>query len=80
MLNHAETSLIADGRSQSGIRQGVTLSVFGESSMGPLTDAMKQQMKARQADIKFDITWTTLGEYLDQPGRARRSRPTSRRS
>jgi N-acyl-D-aspartate/D-glutamate deacylase len=65
MLNHAETSLIADGRSQSGIRQGVTLSVFGESSMGPLTDAMKQQMKARQADIKFDITWTTLGEYLD---------------
>jgi len=65
MLNHAETSLIADGRSQSGIRQGVTLSVFGESSMGPLTDAMKQQMKARQADIKFDITWSTLGEYLD---------------
>jgi N-acyl-D-amino-acid deacylase len=65
MLNHAETSLVADGRSQSGIRQGVTLSVFGESSMGPLTDAMKQQMKARQADIKFDITWTTLGEYLD---------------
>jgi N-acyl-D-amino-acid deacylase len=65
MLNHAETSLIADGRSQSGIRQGVTLSVFGESSMGPLTDAMKQQMRARQADIKFDITWTTLGEYLD---------------
>jgi len=65
MLNHAETSLIADGRSQSGIRQGVTLSVFGESSMGPLTDAMKQQMKARQADFKFDITWTTLGEYLD---------------
>ena len=65
MLNHAETSLIADGRSQSGIRQGVTLSVFGESSMGPLNDEMKRQMKARQADIKFDITWTTLGEYLD---------------
>jgi N-acyl-D-amino-acid deacylase len=65
MLNHAETSLIADGRSQSGIRQGVTLSVFGESSMGPLTDEMKRQMLARQADIKFDITWSTLGEYLD---------------
>src|SRR5262245_33576386 len=65
MLNHAETSLIADGKSQSGIRQGVTLSVFGESSMGPLTDEMKRQMQARQADIKFDITWSTLGEYLD---------------
>jgi N-acyl-D-amino-acid deacylase len=65
MLNHSETSLIADGRSQSGIRQGVTLSVFGESSMGPLSDAMKRDLKARQGDIKFDYTWTTLGEYLD---------------
>jgi N-acyl-D-amino-acid deacylase len=65
MLNHAETALIADGRSQSGIRQGVTLEVFGESSMGPLSDAMKRDMKARQGDIKFDYTWTTLGEYLD---------------
>src|SRR5437870_7674725 len=65
MLNHSETSLIADGRSQSGIRQGVTLSVFGESSMGPLSERMKADQKARQADIKFDITWTTLGEYLD---------------
>ena len=65
MLNHAETALIADGRSQSGIRQGVTLSVFGESSMGPLSESMKADMKARQSDIKFDITWTTLGEYLD---------------
>jgi N-acyl-D-amino-acid deacylase len=65
MLNHSETSLIADGRSQSGIRQGVTLSVFGESSMGPLSDAMKRDMKARQGDIKFDYTWSTLGEYLE---------------
>ncbi len=65
MLNHAETALIEDGRSQSGIRQGVTLAVFGESSMGPLSDRMKREMKARQGDIKFDYTWTTLGEYLD---------------
>src|SRR5213592_1492519 len=65
MLNHSETALMADGRSQSGIRQGVTLAVFGESSMGPLSDQMKRDMKARQGDIKFDITWTTLGEYLD---------------
>jgi len=65
MLNHSETSLIADGRSQSGIRQGVTLAVFGESSMGPLSEQMKKDQLARQGDIKFDITWTTLGEYLD---------------
>ena len=65
MLNHSETALIADGRSQSGIRQGVTLAVFGESSMGPLSEQMKRDMTARQGDIKFDVTWTTLGEYLD---------------
>ena len=65
MLNHSETSLMADGRSQSGIRQGVTLSVFGESSMGPLNDQMKKDQMARQGDIKFAITWTTLGEFLD---------------
>jgi N-acyl-D-amino-acid deacylase len=65
MLNHSETSLIADGHSQGGIRQGVTLSVFGEGSMGPLSDQMKKDQLERQGDIKYDIDWTTLGEYLD---------------
>jgi N-acyl-D-aspartate/D-glutamate deacylase len=65
MLNHSETSLIADGKAQSGIRQGVTLAVFGESSMGPLNDEMKRIQLQRQGDIKYDISWTTLGEYLD---------------
>jgi len=65
MLNHSETSLIEDGRSQGMIRQGVTLAVFGESSMGPLSEQMKRDLKERQADIKFDYTWTTLGQYLD---------------
>jgi N-acyl-D-amino-acid deacylase len=65
MLSHSETSLIADGRSQGDIRQGVTLEVFGESSMGPLSEQMKKDQTERQGDIKFDISWTTLGEYLD---------------
>ncbi len=65
MLNHSETALMADGRAQSGIRQGVTLAVFGESSMGPLSVQMKQDMQRRQGDIKFDITWSTLGEGLE---------------
>ena len=66
MLSHSETSLIADGRSQADIRQGVTLEVFGESSMGPITEQMKIDQTERQGDIKFDITWSTLGEYLDE--------------
>ena len=66
MLSWATESLIHDPRSQSDIRQGVTLEVFGEGgSMGPLNAAMKQEMKEQQADIKFDIPWTSLGEYLE---------------
>src|SRR5437773_1980750 len=65
MLNHSETSLIADGRSQSGIRQGVTLSVFGESSRGPVSDAREQDQMARQGDMKGPIAGSTLGEAVD---------------
>ena len=66
MLSWANQSLIHDGRSQSDIRQGVTLEVMGEgNSMGPLNAAMKQEMIDRQSDIRFDIEWTTLGEYLE---------------
>ncbi len=66
MLSWATESLLADGRSLSDIKQGVTLEVFGEGwSMGPLTPEMKEEMVRRQRDIKFDVAWTTLGEYLE---------------
>ena len=64
MLSHSETSLIVDGRSMSELKQGVTTQIFGESSMGPLSDEMKRRRLAAQGDAKFDIPWTTLGEYL----------------
>lgn len=66
VLSWSTQSLLADPRSQSEVRQGVTLQVFGEGwSMGPLNDAMKRDMLETQGDIKFDIAWTTLAEYLD---------------
>lgn len=66
MLSWSTESLLVDPRSQSEIRQGVTLEVMGEgSSMGPLTDAVKKEMRDQQGDLKYDITWTTLGEYLE---------------
>jgi N-acyl-D-amino-acid deacylase len=66
MLSWAVDALIEDGTSQSDIRQGVTLEVFGEGwSMGPLNEEMKKEELARQGDIKYDIEWTTLAEYLD---------------
>jgi N-acyl-D-amino-acid deacylase len=65
MLSWSTESLLADGRSQGEIRQGVTTQVFGEgSSMGPLNDAMKTRMREGQGDVKFEVAWTTLGEYL----------------
>ena len=64
MLAHPEESLLVDGRAQSDLRQGVTLEVLGEDSMGPLSPEMKRLMESRQGDIKYKVDWTTLGEYL----------------
>ncbi|HIO88906.1 MAG TPA: D-aminoacylase [Candidatus Marinimicrobia bacterium] len=59
MLSWATESLVIDGRSQSDIRQGVTLEVFGEGgSGGPLSEIMK-------AEYDTPPEWTTLGEYLE---------------
>jgi N-acyl-D-amino-acid deacylase len=66
MLSWSTDSLIEDGRSQGGLRQGVTLEVMGEGeSMGPLTDSMKRDRIEQQGDIRYPIEWTTLGEYMD---------------
>jgi N-acyl-D-amino-acid deacylase len=68
MLSHAEGSLLFDGNSQSDIRQGVTLEVFGEGSMGPMNDKMKADDKEamkRDPDWAYKIDWTTLGQYLE---------------
>ena len=69
MLSWSVESLIADGRSQSEIRQGVTLEVMGEgTSMGPLSAKMKAEWRGGilgNADIHYTIEWTTLNEYLE---------------
>jgi N-acyl-D-amino-acid deacylase len=65
MLSWSTESLLVDGRSQGEIRQGVTTEIFGEgSSMGPMNDAMKKRAYEQMGDIKYEITWTTLSEYL----------------
>lgn len=66
MLSWATESLLEDGTGESDLRQGVTLEIFGEGeSMGPLNPAMKADMVRFQGDLKFDVSWTTLGEYLE---------------
>ena len=67
VLSWATESLIEDGMSLSDIMQGVTLEVFGEGwSMGPLNRDLKKklQLPTAQGDIKYDIDWNSLDEYL----------------
>lgn len=65
MLSWSVQSLIVDGRSQSDLRQGVTTEIFGEGeSMGPVNDRVRAHMLREQGDIKYDIKWNTLSEYL----------------
>jgi N-acyl-D-amino-acid deacylase len=65
MLSHSETSWFVDDRSLSELLQGVTTQIFGESSMGPLNDEMKKRRRESQGDVKYEIEWTTLAEYLN---------------
>src|SRR5438128_4561822 len=65
MLSWSNESLIEDGRSQSEIRQGVTTEIMGEGeSMGPVNDRVREHMLRQQSDIKYEIKWNTLTEYL----------------
>jgi N-acyl-D-amino-acid deacylase len=66
VLSWATTSLLADGRAASDVRQGVTLEVFGEGwSMGPLNERMRRDLQNDQGDVKYEIAWKTLAEYLE---------------
>lgn len=65
MLSWSTESLIQDGRSQSELRQGVTTQIMGEGwSMGPVNDFVRRHMLASQADVRYDVEWTTLAGYL----------------
>ena len=71
MLSQAQESMIADGREESDLFQGVTLEVMGEGdSMGPLTDSMAARNESHESDIKYPINWRTLGQYLQARERA----------
>lgn len=65
MLSWSTESLIVDPRSLGELKQGITTQIFGEGwSMGPLNDRMKKQLKDDQGDLKYDVEWTSLADYL----------------
>jgi len=65
MMGHSEESLLIDGRAVSGLKQGITLDIFTEQSKGPLNQEMARLMRAHQGDLQYEVTWRSLGEYLD---------------
>ena len=65
MMGHSEESLLIDGRAVSGLKQGVTLDIFDEMSKGPLSPEMARLMLEREGDLKYEVTWKTLGQYLE---------------
>ncbi len=69
MLSWSVESLIEDGRSQSELRQGVTLEVMGEgTSMGPYNEEMVAsgwRGILQNRFIEYKVEWRTLGQYLD---------------
>jgi N-acyl-D-amino-acid deacylase len=65
MMGHSEESLLVDGRAVSGLKQGVTLDIFTEQSMGPLSADMARRMAEREGDLKYDVTWASLGQYME---------------
>ncbi len=65
VLSWAPESLLHDGRAMSDVKQGVTLEIFGEgNSFGPVNRAIREEMIKTQGDIRYDITWDTLDEFL----------------
>ncbi len=67
MLSWSCDSLMMDGRSQSELRQGVTLEVFGEGvSYGPVNDRVRKLLTEQlPPEYDYPLDWTTLSGYLE---------------
>src|SRR5438270_12724983 len=65
MLSWSTESLIQDGRSQGEPLQGVTTESMSEGeSIGPVNERLRAYILKNQSDIKYEIKWNTLAEYL----------------
>ena len=65
---HSDMPALADGNTESAVRQGVTLDVIGESETvaplkGEVLEEYKEQAKRRNG---VDVDWTTLKGYFRQ--------------
>lgn len=68
--------LLADGRAESMIRQGVTTQVTGNCGLtpAPVHDAIRDDLKKTMVGPTYGSwRWNTFGQFLD--GRAHRAGP-----
>jgi N-acyl-D-aspartate/D-glutamate deacylase len=65
MHSHSDFVLLADGKAESKIRQGVTTEIIGESSSaGPVLGAGEDHLDRQLASMGIQRNWRTLGEYF----------------
>jgi N-acyl-D-amino-acid deacylase len=65
ILSHSPVSILHDPRSLGELTQGVTTEIFGEgTSMGPLTPALKAELRNQRQELDYEVAWTRLSEYL----------------
>jgi len=64
---HSDGSLLVNRQAESKIRQGVTTEIIGNCgiSVAPVDGEAVAEISGRMAKIKLDVTWRSMGEYLD---------------
>lgn len=64
---HSDITLLADGRGNSQVCQGVTLEIIGQCGFSaapcPFPEIVKQRMIGYHSSV--DVSWSSFGEYLD---------------
>lgn len=67
--NHSDLALLADGRAESMIRQGVTTQVTGNCGLtaAPVHDAIRADLQRTMSGLEYGLAWTwnTFGQFLD---------------
>ena len=65
ILSWASGPIIYDGEVQSVVAQGITTAIFGEGwSMGPVNDAVRDEMQSMWTEYNITYEWKTLADYL----------------
>jgi N-acyl-D-amino-acid deacylase len=75
--NHSDLALLADGRAESMIRQGVTTQVTGNCGLtpAPVHDAIREDLVKTLSGLEYGGTWPwrSFGQFLDALRDARKA-------